>query len=154
MDATNLCTCLSETNIQILGMDIADFITVSISVLTLFLNILFYIIIAPRISFRFQKKEDFLKYSSEFIEYLAQVNSFDEFDGALTQVKSYCIKIKLLFKDGVAPKPLNSLMEKVYQSIKRRKYMRSKKAIAKWENEFRGLTKELRISLAKYTGVF
>lgn len=155
MDASaNLCTCLSEANTQILGMELTDFIAAAISIVTLLLNILFYIIIAPRISFRFQKKEDFLKCSAEYIEYLAKVNSLQNFDGVLTQVKSYSIKIKLLFKKGVAPKKLDALMEDVYRSIKRRKSMKSKEQIVKWEIEYRQLTKKLRIALAKYTGVF
>ena len=156
MDLITTLSCLGvdKSTSQIFGMDIADFVTAGISIITLLLNILFYIIIAPRISFRFQKKEDFLKYSSEFIDYLAKVNSFTEFDGALTKVKSYCVTIKLLFKDGEAPEPLSSDMEDIYQSIKCRKGMTSEEEIAKWEEDFRKKEKQLRKSLAKYTGVF
>lgn len=154
MEIINICNCLNQPSNLIFGMDISDFVTVLISVLTLLLNILFYIIIAPRISFRYQKKEDFLKYSSEFINYLAKINSLDSFDGVLTQIKTYCITIELLFKDGVAPEPLHTLMEDIFQSIRKRKRMTSEEEICIWENEFRDKTKELRKALAKYTGVF
>lgn len=154
MKVINICNCIAESSNQIFGMDISDFVSVLISIFTLLLNILFYIIIAPRISFRYQKKEDFLKYSSEFINYLAKVNSLKNFDGVLTQVKTYCITIELLFKNGAAPEPLHSLMEDVFQSIRSRKAMISEEEICIWENEFRDKTKELRKALAKYTGVF
>ena len=45
-------------------------------------------------------------------------------------------------------------MEEVFQSIKKRKNMISEDEICVWENKFRDKTKELRKSLAKYTGVF
>ena len=62
--------------------------------------------------------------------------------------------IELLFKDGVAPEPLHTLMEDIFQSIKKRKSMTSEEEICIWNNEFRDKTKELRKALAKYTGVF
>lgn len=150
----NSCNCIKESTNQIFGMDVSDFVTVLISLLTLFLNILFYIIIAPKISFRFQKREDFLKVSSEFITYLATIVSMEDFSGVPTQVRSYCITIKLLFKKGVAPKSLEELMEDIFQSVKKRKSLTSQEEIKNWENEFRQKTKDLRILLAKYTGVF
>ncbi len=135
-------------------VDAADWFAAAISICTLLLNILFYIIIAPKISFRFQKKEDFLKYSSEFLTYLSGVNSLKSFDGVPTKVKSYCITIKLLFKSGIAPEELDDCMEDVYQLVKERKNLSDEKEIGRWEEKFRHKTHDLRIYLAKYTGVF
>lgn len=148
----NFFTCAPENKFW--GLELNDLITSGISIISLLLNILFYIVIAPRISFRFQKKEDFLKCSTEFIEFLAKVNSFDDFDGVLTKIKVYCISIELLFKKGVAPKKLHDTMEKVFQSVKERKKLVNEKEIDEWELEFRKLTQTLRKELSKYTGVF
>ena len=136
------------------SMDLADWISSGISICTLLLNILFYIIIAPRINFRFQKKENFLKCSADFLDYLSKVNSMESFDGVPTKVKSYCVTIDLLFKSGSAPNPLHDCMEAVFQLVKKRKNMTEDKDIWKWEQDFRSKTHELRVYLAKYTGVF
>lgn len=150
-----LVQCLSMTCSEVTaGFDLADWVNCGISICTLLLNILFYIIIAPRISFRFQKKEDFLKYSAEFLEYLSKVNSLESFDGVPTKVKSYCVTIDLLFKNGSAPNPLHDCMEDVFKLVKARKNMTEEKEIWRWEEDFRSKTHDLRVCLAKYTGVF
>ena len=154
MTYTICCCKCAEQTISSSGMSLGDWIAAIISVVTLFLNILFYIIIAPKISFRFQKKEDFLKYSSEFVAYLSEVNSFSNFDGVPTKVKSYCVSIMLLFKSGEAPKLLSDQMETVYQLVKQRKSLIEKDEISNWEEQFRQETRKLRQYLAKYTGVF
>lgn len=150
----HVCQQLEKTTNTFGGLELNDFVTALISILTLLLNILFYIVIAPKINFRFQKKEDFLKYSSEFITFLSAVNSLDSFEGIPTKVKSYCVSIELLFKDGVAPEPLRNDMEKVFQAVKQRKTLTSTDEIIQWNSDFRTLTQQLRKSLAKYTGIF
>lgn len=144
----NTCPNASST------FDLSDWVSCGISIATLLLNILFYIIIAPKISFRFQKKEDFLKHSVEFLGYLSQVNSFTNFDGVPTQVKAYCVTIDLLFKKGTAPEPLRKCMEDVFQLVKARKNMTAEKEIWKWDEDFRKKTHDLRVHFAKYTGTF
>lgn len=146
--------CLTAACPHTSSFDVSDWVSCGISIGTLLLNILFYIIIAPRINFRFQKKEDFLKYSVEFLEYLSQVNSFTKFDGVPTKVKSYCVTIDLLFKEGTAPEPLHECMEGVFQLVKARKNMTDEKEIWKWEEDFRKKTHDLRVHFAKYTGSF
>lgn len=136
------------------GIGVADWFAAAISICTLLINILFYIIIAPKISFKFQRKEDFLKCSSEFLTYLSGVNSLTSFDGVPTKVKTYCVTIKLLFKSGSAPEELDECMEEVYQLVRDRKNITDEKEIWRWEEKFRSKTHELRVHLAKYTGVF
>ncbi len=136
------------------GMEIKDIVTSAISIITLFLNILFYIIIAPRIGFRFQKKDELFKTASEFLAFLSEINSYDSFDGIPTKVKKYCVSIKLLFKDGETPEELTNCMEKVYQMVKSRKNIETIEDIERWETEFRAETHTLRKELAKYTGIF
>lgn len=143
--------CCSVTSI---GISAADWFAAAISVCTLLVNVLFYIIIAPRISFRFQKKEELLKCATDFLAYLSGVNSFDSFEGVPTKVKSYCIAIKLLFKKGVAPKELDECMENVYKMVKKRKTLNKDSEITAWEEEFRIETHNLRVMLARYTGIF
>lgn len=150
----NTCNCITQITNGVFGMDLNDFVTAGISVVTLLLNILFYIVIAPRISFRFQKKEDFLKYAAEFVTYLSTVNSLETFAGVPTKVKSYCVSIELLFKSGVAPDPLHNDMENIFQSVKHRKSLTSKQEISEWESDFREKSQILRKSLARYTGIF
>ena len=150
----NVCECTSSEAATILGIELNDFITASISIISLLLNILFYIIIAPKISFRFQRKDDFLKYSTEFISYLATINSLTCFDGVLTKISTYSITIQLLFKDGKAPDPLHKTLEEIYQSVAKRKSLSEEEKIQEWEIEFRKLTQTLRKDLSKYTGIF
>lgn len=145
-----LIICATTTN----GIDVSDWFAAAISICTLLVNILFYIIIAPRISFKFQKKEDFFKYSAEFLSYLSEVNSLTSFEGVPTKVKTYCVTIKLLFKSGSAPKELDECMESVYQLVRERKDLKDDKEIRRWEEKFRSKTHELRVHLAKHTGVF
>ena len=149
-----VCNCANQVTNRIFEMGLNDWVTAGISIITLLLNILFYIIIAPHISFRFQKKADFLKYASELITYLSEINSLETFDGVPTKVKSYCVSIELLFKSGIAPEPLHSNMEKIFQAVKQRKSLLTEQGISDWESDFRKKTHELRKSLAKYTGVF
>ena len=131
-----------------------DLITAGISIATLLLNILFYTLVAPKMSFRFQRKSDFLKWSSKFMEYLSKVNSFSNFEGVPTKVKSYCVSIELLFKTGVAPDPLRTSMETIYQDVKKRKEMKDPSEIENWNQKFKDDTHTLRRNLAKYTGIF
>jgi hypothetical protein len=156
MQMINLLTIYSgeQTASGVSGIGLVDIITIGVSLFTLLLNILFYIIIAPRIDFKYKRKEEFFKQASEFIQYLAKVNSLDKFDGVLTKIKDYCISIKLLFVDGEAPKHLSACMEGVYASVKKRKDLNDEKEIKEWEEDFKIKTRELRIALAKYTGIF
>lgn len=147
-------TSAQQVAAQTSCLELKDIVTAGISIATLILNILFYIVIAPRISFRFQKKEDFLKYATALIVYLSEVNSFTDFNNVPTKVKSYCVSIELLFKSGFAPKPLRTEMENVFQFVKRRKELTSESDIVDWEKEFRVATQTLRTELAKYSGVF
>jgi len=149
------CEIVNELVNGTTTISIGEYFTAIVGITTLLVNVLFYIVIAPRIGFRFQKKEDFLKYSSEFMTYLAQVNSLSDFDGAPTKVKNYCESIQLLFKEGVAPAKLQACMEEVFQLVKERKDAQMEKTeMEEWELCFRKKTHDLRKYLAKYTGVF
>lgn len=154
MDYSIICDCANSAATQAQSLTASEIVTIGISIASLLLNILFYTIIAPQMSFRFQRKSDFLKYASEFVEYLSKINSFEDFDGVPTKVKSYCVSIELLFKSGIAPEPLHSNMELVFQDVKNRKTLSAEKDIQNWEKEFRVHSQTLRKDLAKYTGIF
>jgi hypothetical protein len=146
---------LSACSRIVSAISLGELVAAGIAIVTLMLNILFYIIIAPRIGFRFQKKEDFLKYSSDFMTYLAQVSSSSDLKGAPTKVKNYCESIQLLFKNGKAPKDLRDCMEDIFQLVKTRKdTAMTEDEVEEWAEVFRKKTHELRSYLARYTGVF
>lgn len=145
-----LCNICDESS----GMQLNDFVTAGISILTLLLNILFYILVAPSISFRFQKKEELTKTASEFLSYLSDVVSFKSYDGVPTKIRNYCLSIHLLFKEGQAPTEISNCMENIFQLAVKRKTMNDNIEIQKWETKFRTESRNLRKLLAKYTGVF
>lgn len=145
-----LCNVYGEPS----GMQLNDFVTAGISILTLLVNILFYILIAPRINFRFQKKEELTKNASEFLSYLSDVVSFENYDGVPTKIRNYCLSIHLLFKKGQAPTEISNCMEEMFQLAKKRKTITDNTEIQEWEIEFRTKSRNLRTLLAKYTGVF
>lgn len=136
------------------GIQLNDLITASISILSLLLNILFYILIAPKISFRFQRKEDLTKIAVEFLSFLSDMISYKNYDGVPTKVRKYCLSIHLLFKTGKAPTEISNCMEEIYGLAKKRKSMNDNKEIQKWEINIRTKSRELRTLLAKYIGVF
>lgn len=146
----DICNMCGESN----GLELSDFVTAGISILTLFVNILFYILVAPSISFRFRKKEELTKTASEFLSYLSDVASFESYDGVPTKIRNYSLSIHLLFKEGQAPIEISDCMEKIYKLVKNRKSMKDNEKIRKWETELRDESRNLRKSLAKYTGVF
>lgn len=125
-----------------------------ISIIALLLNIIFYIIIAPRITFKFQKKEEFYKCAREFLSYLSEVVSYDDFAGVPTQIRIHSMSIHLMFNKGTAPKNISNLLEEIFQSAKKRKTIEDIKECEKWEADFRSLMRDLRKAFGKYAGIF
>ena len=136
------------------GAQISDYITPAISVISLALNILFYIFVAPKIGFKFQRKSELLKQSTEFLSYLSEINSYDSFEHVPTTIRNYCISIKLLFKNGDAPDDISDCMERIFQLAKKRKGLTDSEAIKEWELDLKNESHQLRTMLAKITGIF
>ncbi len=147
----NICGLVA---VQQSGFDWKIAITPIITIITLLVNILFYIIIAPRINFKFRKKEEFYKSTIDFLDFLSDMVSYQDFSGVPTKIRKYSLSIHMLFKSGTAPKPIADILEEVFQSAKERKKFTQESEISAWELDFRELVRKLRKELSKYTGIF
>ncbi|MCT4544521.1 MAG: type IV secretory system conjugative DNA transfer family protein [Vallitalea sp.] len=130
-------------------MDIKEYASIFISIFTLVINIFFYIIIAPRINYRMKNKERMYNLCSEFLDYLITITSIDNFDGVPTKIRSYSIRLQLMFRDGKAPHELRETLEKVFQLAKKRKNITTDENINIWQEDMRSTTFELRVLLSK-----
>lgn len=123
-----------------------------VSIITLVVNLLFYIFIQPRMSYRASAKERLTKISVEMLNYLADIISYENFEGVPTQIRKYSLQIHLHFKSGVAKIQLEQLLELIFQECKKRKELVQEDEIVKWEIEFRDSVRKLRKELARYCG--
>lgn len=150
MDMNFLCS-LPDQNPEI---NWSIWIPALISIISLFFNILFYIIIAPKINLKYQKKSELLKIASDFFAYLSDLPSLKSFEGAPTQIRKYSQSIHLMFKNGTAPDNLASILEDLFKSVQSRKNIVDEKEISAWNSEIRNKIRSLRIEIASYTGIF
>lgn len=125
-----------------------------VSIATLLLNLLFYAFGQPLVSFKLKRKENLVTTAEEFMVFLSEVVSNENFDGVPTQIRNYSLKIHLYFKTGEAPEPLKGQLEKLFQLCRERKSMTDEQRITQWNGEFRDEVRKLRKYLAEYTGVF
>ena len=82
-----------------------------VSILTLAVNLLFYIFVQPRITYKANAREALMKTSIDFLNYLADLVSFDSFEGVPTKIRKYSIQIHLHFRSGTADGELELLLE-------------------------------------------
>lgn len=137
-------------------MDIEElkiWIPSAVSVIMLVLNMIFAIFLQPKLTYKIKRKEEYANIASELMVYIADLISFDNFNGVPTKIRNYSLKIHLCFKKGVAPKKIDDNLEKVFQEIKLRKKIVNDNEKAEWEKKFRELAKDLRVELSKYCGV-
>lgn len=124
-----------------------------VSIVTLIVNMLFYLFVQPRITYKATAKGSLSKISVELLNYLAEIISYENFDGVPTQIRKYSLQIHLHFKDGTSDGQLELLLENVFKEAKRRKSLTSAEDISKWNDDFRILARALRKNLAKHCGV-
>lgn len=132
------------------GMEI--WIPAIISIITLLVNLFFYIFVQPRITYKSTAKESLTKTSVELLNYLAEIISFDNFEGVPTTIRKYSLQIHLQFKKGTADGKVELLLEQIFQEVQKRKKLTSSTDIDKWNENFRKKVRELREALAKYCG--
>ena len=132
----------------------SDYTTVIVSVVTLLVNIFYYIFIQTRLGYRYETKKEFAKICSEFFTYLSEIVSYDKFDGVPTEIRNYSMRIHLCFKSGKAKQNIADLLEKIYQMTKRRKGLVERGEIDSWNEEFRTEVTQLRKAVGKYCGSF
>ncbi len=141
---------MNESVIQTNSLQI--WIPAIVSLLTMFLNFLFYIFIQPRLTFKATAKDSLKKISVEFLNYLTEIVSYSNFDGVPTQIRKFSLQIHLSFKKGTSDGRLEKLLENIFTETKKRKELTSNKDIEEWGQNFRVLVRELRRNLAKYCG--
>lgn len=124
----------------------------AVSIITLIVNMLFYLFAQPRITYKAIAKENLAKVAVELLNYLAEIVSLDNFDGVPTKIRKYSLQIHLHFKKGTSDGKIEMLLEKIYQEVKLRKNLNTEVEIANWNDNFRVLVRELRKNLAKYCG--
>lgn len=124
-----------------------------VAIITLIINICFNFIISPMIIRKYEVKTKLFDICQEFLIYLTDVVSFDNFDHVPSTVRNYSLKVHVCFKTGEAPKQLKEVLEKLFQAVKER-HDNKCSDIKKWEKDFRDLVKEFRKQISKYVGVF
>lgn len=141
-----MCGVAVETN------NLEIWIPAIVSVVTLLLNLVFYIFIQPRLTYKATAKESLKKISVELLNYLAEIISYEKFDGVLTQIRKYSLQIHLHFKEGTSDGQLEILLEQIFREVRKRKSLTKEDDIDKWNDDFRVLARKLRKELAKHCG--
>ena len=131
-----------------------DYATVIVSVVTLIINIFYYIFIQTRLGYKYETKKEFAKICSEFFTYLSEIVSYEKFEGVPTAIRNYSMRIHLCFKSGQADQNITDLLESLYQMAKRRKGLVEKQDTDAWNEEFRAEVTRLRRAVSKYCGSF
>lgn len=142
--------------------EVADFMTNShnlqiwipaaVSIVSLLVNLGFYVFVQPKLTYKVDAKGKLMNTAVEFMNYLTEIVSFDDFNGVPTQIRKYSLQIHLHFKSGTAPKEVADLMETIFQNAKNRKGINTTVEIDSWNADFRDNVRKLRIELAKYCG--
>lgn len=125
-----------------------------VSIVTLIVNISFYIFVQPKISFTLKRKERFVAVTEELLEFLSEVVSKESFDGVPTKIRNYSLKLHLCFKSGEAPQLLNVQLEHLFKMCQERKKLTDESNIRQWNEDFRNEVRQLRKAAAEYCGVF
>lgn len=146
---TYMCDCVANSGTS----DLSVWVPAIVSIVSVLLNIVFSVFIAPRVLRKSNAREKMHKICTEYQKYLSSVVSFESFDGVPTEIRRFSLEVLLMFKSGKAPEGLTSSMEAVYQAAKRRKHL-APAEITAWEQEFREKVDTLRREMAKYSGVF
>lgn len=134
--------------------DLEIWIPSIVSIITLLLNGCFYIFVQPRLNYKAKAKESLKRTSAHLLNYLAEIISYDDFDGVPTKVRQYSLQIHLHFKNGTAYGKLELLLEQIYKAVRNRKSLTADQDIDKWNEEFRIMVRDLRKELAKNCGAF
>lgn len=136
---------MEEYNLEI-------WIPAAVSIVTLLVNMAFYLFMQPRIADKASTKEALTKVSVKLLNYLAEVVSMDNFDGVPTKIRKYSLQIHLYFRSGTAAGEVELLLEKIFKEVQKRKSLTAQQEIENWNDNFRNLVRDLRKSLARYCG--
>lgn len=123
-----------------------------VSIITLLINLCFYIFVQLRLGYRYKVKEQLYQECAKLFVYLADIVSMTDFNGVPTQIREYSLKIHLCFMGGKADDKTSSKLEKIYQMTKDRKTLNTDTEIGAWNTQFRNESRELRKLLGRYCG--
>lgn len=151
-----VCTCQAAASADTVDITALQGVWVPaiVAIVSLAVNIVFTIFVAPTISEKHNQKVAMYKICTDFFDYLTDLVSFTCFDGAPSMVRKFSLKIHFMFTLGEAPESIANNLEAIYQKVKTRKTLQCSSEIEKWEKEYRDLVHKLRVDLAKYVGVF
>jgi len=114
--------------------------------------LIYNLFIQENVLYKFETKRRLGDVSADFLTYLSDVVSFTAFDGVLTKIRNYSLKIILCFTEGTAPEPLHKNLEHIWQMVRERKTLSDTNEITMWEQNFREKVGEVRINLSFYCG--
>lgn len=123
-----------------------------VSIITLMINLCFYIVVQPRLGYKYKVKEQLYQVSTELFVYLADIVSQTDFNGVPTKIREYSLKIHLCFVGGKADDKTSEKLEEIFQMAKNRKTLIADADIQVWNDKFRVEVRELRKLLSHYCG--
>lgn len=141
---------MNECN-QLIQTNLLDWIPVILSACTFLFNVFFYMYFRDYLAFKYTRTADLAKISAEFLVYLSEVVSSDDFNGVPTKIRNYSEQILLCFK--IEEKNISNKLEEIFQLAQKRKDISREKDIVLWKESFRLQTSTLQKLLRKYCGV-
>lgn len=141
---------MNECN-QLIQTNLLDWIPVILSACTFLFNVFFYMYFRDYLAFKYTRTADLAKISAEFLVYLSEVVSSDDFNGVPTKIRNYSEQILLCFK--IEEKNISNKLEEIFQLAQKRKDISREKDIVLWKESFRLQTSALQKLLRKYCGV-
>lgn len=133
------------------GIDWLKWLPVILSACTLIFNVFFYMYFKDYIAFKYTRTADLARISSEFLTYLTEIVSADDFEGVPTKIKNYSEQILLCFR--IDEKNISIILEELFHEAQKRKKLNNENEIHHWRERFRIKTSELQKALRKHCGV-
>lgn len=123
-----------------------------VSIITLLINLCFYIFVQPRLGYKYKVKEQLYRECTELFVFLTDIVSKTDFNGVPTKIREHSLKIHLCFVSGKADDKTSEKLEEIYQMTKNRKTLNADTEIEAWNIQFRKKSRELRKLLGHYCG--
>lgn len=123
-----------------------------VSIITLLINLCFYIFVQPRLGYKYKVKEQLYRECTELFVFLTDIVSKADFNGVPTKIREHSLKIHLCFVSGKADDKTSEKLEEIYQMTKNRKTLNADTEIEAWNILFRKKSRELRKLLGRYCG--
>ena len=108
-----------------------------VSIITLLINLCFYIFVQPRLGYKYKVKEQLYRECTELFVFLTDIVSKTDFNGVPTKIREHSLKIHLCFVSGKADDKTSEKLEEIYQMTKNRKTLNADTEIEAWNIQFR-----------------